>query len=88
MDDGFQNPALSKSLSILVVDAAVGVGNGLVLPAGPLRAPLAPQFERADALLLIGNGAPGEEIERPRHEGPGSRCCTPASRLRLARRRG
>lgn len=62
MDDGFQNPALAKSLSILVIDAAVGIGNGLCLPAGPLRAPLAPQFERADALLVVGEGAAGEEV--------------------------
>jgi len=62
MDDGFQNPALHKALSILVIDGGVGVGNGLCLPAGPLRAPLIPQFERAQAVLIVGEGAPGERV--------------------------
>ena len=39
-----------------MVDAATGLGNGLVMPAGPLRAPLDKQMPRADALLLIGDG--------------------------------
>lgn len=56
MDDGFQNTALEKDLSIVVVDSDRGIGNGLVLPAGPLRAPLAAQIRRADALLVLGGG--------------------------------
>ena len=56
MDDGFQNPSLIKDLAILVVDAR-GVGNGRVIPAGPLRAPLGPQLTRASALLIVGSGA-------------------------------
>jgi tetraacyldisaccharide 4'-kinase len=57
LDDGFQNPSLAKDLSILVVDAGRGVGNGQVFPAGPLRAPLTAQLDRAQAVLIIGDGA-------------------------------
>lgn len=56
MDDGFQNPSLAKDLSLIAVDAGAGLGNGLVFPAGPLRAPLGHQIRRADAVVLIGAG--------------------------------
>lgn len=56
MDDGFQNPTLAKDLSIVLVDAKTGVGNGLCLPAGPLRAPLSPQVNKADVLVVVGIG--------------------------------
>jgi tetraacyldisaccharide 4'-kinase len=54
MDDGFQNPALTKDLAILLVDGRRGIGNGRVLPAGPLRAPLGTQMARAQAVVLVG----------------------------------
>ncbi|HEX2553978.1 MAG TPA: tetraacyldisaccharide 4'-kinase [Microvirga sp.] len=62
MDDGLQNPSLAKDCAIAVVDGAVGIGNGRALPAGPLRAPMAAQWPRVDAVLVIGAGAPGERV--------------------------
>jgi tetraacyldisaccharide 4'-kinase len=56
MDDGFQNPAIAKDASLIVIDAGRGLGNACVFPAGPLRAPLSPQLDRTDALIVIGVG--------------------------------
>jgi tetraacyldisaccharide 4'-kinase len=52
MDDGLQNPQLTKDLRLAVVDGRRGLGNGRVMPAGPLRAPLAFQLGLVDALIV------------------------------------
>ena len=57
MDDGLQNPGLAKDLTIAVVDSRRGTGNGLVIPAGPLRASIDLQLGLADAIVV--NRAPG-----------------------------
>jgi tetraacyldisaccharide 4'-kinase len=62
MDDGFQNPAIAKDASLIVIDAHRGLGNSWVFPAGPLRAPLPPQIERTDALIVIGEGNAAEAV--------------------------
>jgi tetraacyldisaccharide 4'-kinase len=54
MDDGFQNPALIKDLAIVLVDGRRGIGNGRVIPAGPLRAPFKTQIAQAHAVVLVG----------------------------------
>jgi tetraacyldisaccharide 4'-kinase len=62
MDDGFQNPAIAKDASLIVIDGDRGLGNGRVLPAGPLRAPLSPQLDRTDALIVVGDGTAAKPV--------------------------
>jgi tetraacyldisaccharide 4'-kinase len=58
LDDSLQNPALAKDLAFAVVDAEQGFGNGLCIPAGPLRAPVATQTPHVQALIVIGGEEP------------------------------
>ncbi len=54
MDDGLQNPSLQKDLTIVLVDGRRGIGNGHIIPAGPLRAPLGIQLDHAQAMIVVG----------------------------------
>ena len=54
LDDAHQNGRLAKDLSLLVIDSEYGIGNGRLLPAGPLREPAGAGLARADAVILLG----------------------------------
>src|SRR5262245_59930141 len=58
MDDGHQNFSLRRSLSLVVVDGETGFGNGYQIPAGSLREPVVQGLARADAVVVVGEGAP------------------------------
>lgn len=62
MDDGLQNPALHKDVALMVVDAVVGIGNGAVTPAGPMRAPFAAQVPHAHAIVRVTGAEPAVAV--------------------------
>ncbi len=64
LDDGFQDPAIGKTLALIVVDAEYGFGNGRVMPAGPLRENLRGGISRADALVVLRSEAEATGAEQ------------------------
>ncbi len=67
MDDGFQNAVIYKDFSFVVIDGMVGFGNKQVMPAGPLREPMAFGLGRADAVVIIGEDRTGAADAIRRH---------------------
>jgi tetraacyldisaccharide 4'-kinase len=53
LDDGFQHRRLHRDADLLLIDAFEGIGNGRMLPFGPLREP-AGEMRRADAIIVTG----------------------------------
>jgi tetraacyldisaccharide 4'-kinase len=58
MDDGYQNPTIKKTVSILLIDAAGADGNDKIFPAGPYREPLERARARADIVVYVGDDEP------------------------------
>lgn len=58
LDDGLQNPSLIKDCSFAVIDSSYGIGNGRVMPAGPMRESLISGLEKVRAIILIGDKTP------------------------------
>ncbi len=93
LDDGLQNESIPRDLALLVVDGHQGFGNGLTLPAGPLRETLPESIRKIDAVVLMGDDVHQcrkvtEQIQKHvHHEFPifkGSLKPTEASLSRLA----
>ena len=64
MDDGFQSAQLVFDYALVVIDTRRGIGNGHLVPSGPVRAPIAEQMRQADALLTIGDGNAADRLIR------------------------
>ena len=52
-DDGLQHYRLGRSFEIAIVDGVRGMGNGMCLPAGPLREPVS-RLQEVDAIVVNG----------------------------------
>ncbi len=64
MDDGFQSARIHIDYALIVVDSVRGLGNGHVIPGGPLRAPLVDQLRFADGVLRMGDGEAADVVVR------------------------
>ncbi|MCP4286775.1 MAG: tetraacyldisaccharide 4'-kinase [Gammaproteobacteria bacterium] len=60
-DDGLQHYALARDLEIAVIDGERRFGNGLCLPAGPLREHIS-RLKKVDMVIANGSGREGEHV--------------------------
>lgn len=70
LDDGFQHHRLARDVEIVCFDGRAGLGNGHVLPRGPLREPIG-ALARADAILVVDGPLPDEDATRIGAHAPG-----------------
>jgi tetraacyldisaccharide 4'-kinase len=64
MDDGFQSARLKLDFALVVVDSVRAIGNGHLVPGGPLRAPLPEQIRQMSALLKVGRSDAADQLVR------------------------
>lgn len=64
MDDGFQSARLSLDFALVVIDTVRGIGNGHLVPGGPVRAPIREQMHQLSAILKVGNGEAADKLVR------------------------
>lgn len=64
MDDGFQSARLELDFALIVIDSLRGVGNGHLVPGGPVRAPIPEQMRQLSAILKVGNGDAADQLVR------------------------
>ncbi|RVA87931.1 tetraacyldisaccharide 4'-kinase, partial [Mesorhizobium sp. M7A.F.Ca.CA.004.02.1.1] len=64
MDDGFQSARIHIDYALVVVDARYGIGNGRVIPGGPLRAKIVDQLVFTSGLLKMGEGTAADSVVR------------------------
>lgn len=64
MDDGFQSARLVVDFALVVIDTVRGIGNGHLVPSGPVRAPITIQMRHLDAILKVGNGNAADRLVR------------------------
>jgi tetraacyldisaccharide 4'-kinase len=64
MDDGFQSARLAIDFALVVVDTVRGIGNGHLVPGGPVRAPIGEQMRQLSAILKVGDGEAADRLVR------------------------
>lgn len=64
MDDGFQSASLEIDFALIVIDSVRGIGNGHLVPGGPVRAPIAEQMRQLSAILKVGDGDAADRLVR------------------------
>ncbi len=64
MDDGFQSARLAIDFALVVIDTVRGIGNGHLVPGGPVRAPISEQMRQLSALLKVGDGDAADALVR------------------------